>query len=498
MSPRDPETFRAAFRSRAQTALRAMDIDTDAATTEEALARLLCAAASNSRGPEAWLAFVALSAVFPTATQLAQFRRELFLAQPDQQIAAALRTAGAAPGVRSAAHRTLTIVADRPVVDVGHTSSSDHNTGIQRVVRRTVPLWEHEAHELVGWSDDNAGYTGLDHEGRHRVLKWGRGNVPLPDSAAVAGAEVLVVPWRTTVILPEVAMPERCAALACLAESSGSRVAMIGYDAIPLVSADLVDDIESERFANYLTIVKHAAVVSAISGAAGDEFSGFRNAVVAQGLPGPEIRTVPLAEDLGVAAGSHEVVESAVPVILCVGSHEARKNQEAVLAAAASLFRAGHLFKLVFVGGGSRRNLLHFDRALAKLSKQGMRVESHRRLGDAELFDLYAAARFCVFVSLHEGYGLPVVESLSHGTPVLTSNYGSLAEIARGGGCLQVDPRSVASIESGMRELLEDDDVIARLGEEISTRPVRTWSDYAKELWTSFLTAPVSNPGSPS
>ena len=46
-------------------------------------------------------------------------------------------------------------------------------------------------------------------------------------------------------------------------------------------------------------------------------------------------------------------------------------------------------------------------------------------VSDAELADAYQAARFSVLVSLHEGYGLPVAESLGYGTPVITTNYGS-------------------------------------------------------------------------
>jgi glycosyltransferase involved in cell wall biosynthesis len=89
-----------------------------------------------------------------------------------------------------------------------------------------------------------------------------------------------------------------------------------------------------------------------------------------------------------------------------------------------------------------------------------------------------------VFPSLHEGFGLPVAESLALAVPVVTSNYGSTAEIAREGGCLLVDPRNDDAIAAAMRKLLTDDHLHARLLAECLARTPRSWADYADELWT--------------
>jgi glycosyltransferase involved in cell wall biosynthesis len=106
-----------------------------------------------------------------------------------------------------------------------------------------------------------------------------------------------------------------------------------------------------------------------------------------------------------------------------------------------------------------------------------------RGMKDAELWQHFRDARFSVFMSLHEGYGLPVVESLALGTPVLTANYGSLAEIAAAGGCLTADPRDDQQIVEKMLALLTDDGLVSRLETEAASIPRRTWSDYAAELW---------------
>ena len=109
-----------------------------------------------------------------------------------------------------------------------------------------------------------------------------------------------------------------------------------------------------------------------------------------------------------------------------------------------------------------------------------------RRVSEQELWAAYRLARFTVFPSLIEGYGLPVAESLASGTPSITSNYGSMAEIAQGGGALLVDPRSVDDIEEKMRQLLTDGDLLERLRTEALGRDLGTWDDYARDVW-SFL-----------
>ena len=173
--------------------------------------------------------------------------------------------------------------------------------------------------------------------------------------------------------------------------------------------------------------------------------------------------------------------------MLCVGSHEPRKNQEAVLFAAEVLSRAGLDFELVFVGGGNATALHDFDRRMRRLNARGAHVSSYRRLQDGQLWRLYARARFTVFVSLHEGFGLPVAESLALATPALTSNFGSLAEIARDGGCVTVDPRDDLAIVEAFRALLTDDELLGRLRAEAVARESKSWHDYADELWSEAI-----------
>ena len=75
--------------------------------------------------------------------------------------------------------------------------------------------------------------------------------------------------------------------LAALAQYSGNALVAVGYDCIPVVSADLVPAAESERFPRYLSALKFARRIAGISTSAAVEFGGFASALPAQGLTPP-------------------------------------------------------------------------------------------------------------------------------------------------------------------------------------------------------------------
>ncbi|GAA4265354.1 glycosyltransferase family 1 protein [Frondihabitans peucedani] len=451
-----------------------------------------------------WLLHVAITATLPTPGDLGRLRRHLILATPATALLQVLAGTIDAGSRTFSGLRTLRVVTGEVLVDVDFCARWEHNTGIQRVVRHTVPHWQDDprrAHRLVAWTQDSSAYVDLTERQADRVLHWSDRRFDKKTDPRVSDEELdtaeIVVPWNCTVVIAEVPAEAVCAELACLAQSSPNRVALVGYDTIPLASADTLPDAESERFAKYLTVVKHSDVVAGISESASDEFRGFVDALPSQGLTGPDVVAIPLATEVSDAArravqAAPEPFVDASPIILCVGSHEPRKNQDAVLFAAELLFREGLDFRIVFVGGGSRQATIRFDRRVAALQKEGMRVESHRRLGDDDLWTFYSQARFSVFASLHEGFGLPVAESLALGTPVLTSDFGSLDEVAAQGGCVQIDPRDDEQIVDGMRRLLQDDALLGRLHDEIRGATWKSWQTYADELWDVVAQDPQS------
>src|SRR5206468_5428384 len=76
-------------------------------------------------------------------------------------------------------------------------------------------------------------------------------------------------------------------------------------------------------------------------------------------------------------------------------------------------------------------------------------------LSDPELDVLYRQASAFVYPALYEGFGLPVLEAMTRGVPVIASNSSSLPEVA-GDAALEVDPESVREIAAGIESLVTD------------------------------------------
>jgi glycosyltransferase involved in cell wall biosynthesis len=107
---------------------------------------------------------------------------------------------------------------------------------------------------------------------------------------------------------------------------------------------------------------------------------------------------------------------------------------------------------------------------------------------DDELWAAYQLASFTIFPSFNEGFGLPVAESLASGTPVITSDFGSMREIAQdGGGALLVDPRDDGQLTEALQRLLREDALLAELTRQARGRAERTWDAYAAQVWSYLV-----------
>jgi alpha-1,3-rhamnosyl/mannosyltransferase len=119
---------------------------------------------------------------------------------------------------------------------------------------------------------------------------------------------------------------------------------------------------------------------------------------------------------------------------------------------------------------------------LLALRSLGERCQMLGYVSDAALAELYRrCAAFC-YPSLGEGFGLPVLEAMAAGAPVVISNLSSLPEVG-GNAAEYVDPHDVASIESGLRRVLDDDARREQLSREGVERARRfSWADFAEQV----------------
>lgn len=146
------------------------------------------------------------------------------------------------------------------------------------------------------------------------------------------------------------------------------------------------------------------------------------------------------------------------PYALFIGSLEPRKNLERLLQAWKFVtLDMEHRYRLIVVGikGWMVDHLLE---------NADETVDFVGHVSDHELQKYLKGATCFVYPSLYEGFGLPVIEAMAAGVPVLTSNVGATLEIA-GTAALLVDPLSVDSIKHGLCRLLQDPELRQRLSE---------------------------------
>jgi len=139
--------------------------------------------------------------------------------------------------------------------------------------------------------------------------------------------------------------------------------------------------------------------------------------------------------------------------ILTVSSFEPRRNLERLIKAYALLRQDGEERPLVMLGK-PRLSKSPLAR-LVEESNLGSHVIFPGYVPSDELPAFYSAADLFVFPSLYEGFGLPPLEAMACGTPVVASNASALPEVV-GDAALMVDPYSVAALADGMRRVLAD------------------------------------------
>ena len=259
----------------------------------------------------------------------------------------------------------------------------------------------------------------------------------------------------------------------------GVRTAAVFYDLIPVTNAAY--RAYAARHVDYSCELFRTEVILPISAHSADELGRFYDAA-GRLAAGPQIIPVLLPElQAGERARPAAADTHGLDTVMLVGTVEPRKQQvEFLRAFVAAARRSPAVAALkVFVAGS-----LHPDVA----------VEFRRLMGELQggvyadyapedlIRERYRRALFSAFASNDEGYGLPIAESLAQGVPCLCASFGSMAEIAAGGGCLSIDVDDPDRLEDAIVALAEDASLRARLVEEISRRTFRDWGDYAADL----------------
>ncbi len=195
------------------------------------------------------------------------------------------------------------------------------------------------------------------------------------------------------------------------------------------------------------------------------------------GVPASRIRVIPHGVD--TAAPSDLPREN---LVLFVGAIQRRKNIARLVRAFERLPKGWRLALAGAPDGFGAAEELH-------AVEQSPRREAIDVLGYvslAELERLYQRARIFAFPSLDEGFGMPVLEAMAHGVPVITSNRSALPEVA-GDAALLVDPADSDAISRAMLNLTSDEalrDELARRGLERARQ--FTWDSAVERTWDVY------------
>ncbi len=166
--------------------------------------------------------------------------------------------------------------------------------------------------------------------------------------------------------------------------------------------------------------------------------------------------------------------------ILFIGSLEPRKNIKTLVEAFARLpLRLRDEFPLVIAGGKGWMN-----RDIQKVVLQlglGPKIFFAGFIDSADISAVYSGATVFAYPSLYEGFGLPILESMSCGTPVISSNTSSMPEVA-GDAALLVDPTNVEELSSGLQLLLENESLRCEMiNKGLARATLFSWEKCAQE-----------------
>ena len=211
-----------------------------------------------------------------------------------------------------------------------------------------------------------------------------------------------------------------------------------------------------------------------------------RDVMAAYGVPADKISVIYEAADARFRPQPAEAVAEVraryrLPdrYLLFVGTIEPRKNLGRVLAAFERLHAEGLTDALVIVG---KRGWL-YDDFFARLEQSPVKraVLFPGFVPDADLPAIYAGAQALAFPSEFEGFGLPVLEAMACGAPVVCSNSSSLPEVA-GDAALRVDPADTDAITAALRRVVADADLAAELARRGVAQAARfSWQRAAAE-----------------
>jgi len=316
----------------------------------------------------------------------------------------------------------------------------------------------------------------LQGEAEARRLPEHRAVIPrpgdIPQHATLLAPDLFVRAHYRHMLLrqfTEVRSPERLDVLHLTAplpvRIRGTKTIVTIHDLVPIRLPYTTSDNKREFIDRVRTSVKFADLVMTVSEASKREIVDLLgidpDRVVVTWQPS-DIEPLDSAESANLPRMLHRYGLEQGNYGIFLGAIEPKKNVRRLINA---FLDAHDTMPLVLVGPKAwlwESEIGDLDQRLGESARKRIRILGHVPRND--LRKLLAGARMLTFPSLHEGFGLPPLEAMRMGCPVLTSSMGGLAEVC-GSAALVIDPFETDSIRLGIVKLIEDDALCSKLRE---------------------------------
>ena len=248
------------------------------------------------------------------------------------------------------------------------------------------------------------------------------------------------------------------------------------HDVIPISHPQYCVESVVAAHVGYLRVTAMFDRVVPVSRATGGSYSDF---ILSAFGTLPQVDPVLLPNFMGEIP-PRQLGETSVPRVCCFSTMEPRKGHWRVLEACEKLWNAGAEFELVLIGGSGWKSDELIQR-IEFLREKGRPILRNRRFLDDHEVGLIIRTCLCsIFCSEVEGFGLPVVESLALGVPVICADVSSMSEIIEATkGCYPIDPFSLESISNAISQFIEGD---VSAGAHISLDGLLSANQYVEEV----------------
>ena len=376
------------------------------------------------------------------------------------------------------------------IFDVTNAAHDPANSGVIRVTRRICrEVQKYIPVIFVVWDKEKAEYFLPTKEEFTQLSKYNGPLFSTESKISLDERESLKDYLNTNdaskvwLILTETIYEKEGRKIRKFAKQNNLPIAAIFYDAIPVLYPNFCQDLAIKKnHPNYMIGLAECNIIIPIS-----EYSSrcLQKFWKDHNIDGCSISSNLLPGEFSGSKRKKTLLKakSNLISILCVSTLEPRKNHKSLINACL-LMQKEHPeidWTLNLVGN---RYAGAFDIAegIEKMSNKNPRIKWLGVVSDTKLQQLYNESTFTVYPSIVEGFGMPILESLWHGKPVICSNQGVMSELAADGGCLITNVLDEKALADTIYKLSTNEILLDKLSNEAMNRSIKTWDEYTKQF----------------